>query len=170
MANRRIPFPDIVHPLSERTIPKYGCPSRPSIHHESSQNEYMLSRQLRFLMTGARYVLFVLAAALGSGLVSLWFGVSETWEYGGQTVNVSNAGRWILFLSGFVVGGIESAVISIVATRFASKYVARVGSIAAAVIGFALGCLTGFSFCLVISVAFFTFPSPELWKIMTEKR
>ena len=116
-----------------------------------------------------RCSLFIFAVAFGSGTAVFWLGTSETWMDGGEVVDVSNFGRWFLFLSGFLIGGVEAVVVLVIATKYIRRFVTRVSNLGAVFIGAALGCIIGFSFCLVVSVLFFTFPFPHLWELMTEE-
>lgn len=90
---------------------------------------------------------------------------------GGEVVDVSNFGRWFLFLSGFLVGGVEAVVVLVIATRYIRRFVVtRVSNLGAVFIGAALGCIIGLSFCFVVSICFFAFPCRPLWELMTENQ
>ena len=70
----------------------------------------------------------------------------ETWMEKGEVVEVSNFGRWFLFLSGFLIGGIEAVIVLVIATRFTRQFVTRVGGLGAVLVGAALGASWVFRF------------------------
>lgn len=130
----------------------------------------MSSQQRQIAPDLGTYSLFVCAAAFSSGAVTLLGGISQTWMEGGVVTGLSFLGRVTLYGVGFMIGAAEAVAISVVARKYECPLRWKVNKLGCLVLGIVLGCITGFSFCLVASVVFFTFPFPHLWDMMTDNR
>lgn len=151
------------------------------------------SEQLIAPNLSMRQLLFVVSSAIACGCTTLWLGMPETWMEGGKVVDVSRAGQWLLYLSGFALGAIEACAIVIVAFRYtrqvanregsvkpekasltilgwiANQFAANADGVVMVVTGLVAGFVIGVTFCFVVSIVFFTFPFPMLWDLMTEQ-
>jgi hypothetical protein len=109
---------------------------------------------------------FCISGGFSGGLTAIWYGTSQLWMEGGEVISVSSLGLCLLFLAGCGTGISFCFLLSVIF----DKPLGRISALTTIGAGVFAGALSSVATCFCVSVIFFTFPFPWLWKLMTEKQ